>query len=323
MTGPDFRMDRQNATRGTVPLGAVLPRVTACLLLGASVLHLLEVSDHSEIDPVYGRFFLAVAGAQALAAASVVFWRAGLVLYLVIIGNIGVVAFWLWTRIAGLPIGAQAGVRQAFELADGSAAALEAGAVLGAAYLLWAPAGAVMAYPASVAFILAGLVAPPALIGLTALRAREACLHFNPEYGPLGTVDGHSLLPRDNPRARMLEGETKSLLSGLVVNCGSEPVTITSVEVVSESGDKARVIETSVVPAPGDVGLGGGEGPPVVSVEVPPTGDRPTLALYSRVTGVAGGFYSINGLRIRYRYQGRSLDQVFATNVALEISGAP
>lgn len=179
-----------------------------------------------------------------------------------------------------------------------------------------------MGYAGAMTLSSAGLVVSLALVGLTAMRARSACSHFNPDYGPLGTVDGHSLLPRDNPRSRLLTGESKMLLSGLLVNCGSRPVTITSVEVVSDSGGTAQVTETSVMPVQGEADNEAGEGPRD-EVAVPPTGDRPELALYSRVIGVSDGFYSINGLRIRYRYKGRSLDQVFATNVAVDVSGAP
>lgn len=56
-----------------------------------------------------------------------------------------------------------------------------------------------MAYPGAMKLGLAGLTVPLALVGLTALKARDACSHFNPEYDPLGTVDGHSLLLRETP----------------------------------------------------------------------------------------------------------------------------
>jgi hypothetical protein len=41
------------------------------------------------------------------------------------------------------------------------------------------------------------------------------------------------------------------------------------------------------------------------------------------VRGMTDGFYAINGLRIRYRYKGRPLDQVFATNIPVDVCGAP
>jgi hypothetical protein len=38
-----------------------------------------------------------------------------------------------------------------------------------------------MAYPGAMKLGLAGLIVPLALVGLTALKASDACSHFNPE----------------------------------------------------------------------------------------------------------------------------------------------
>ncbi len=316
-------MSCEQTTRRTVSSGAVLGGVAACLLLGAAVLHMLEVSEHFEVDPLYGWFFVAVAAGQTLAAGAMIFWRSTSVLYLIAMGNLGVIALWLLTRIAGVPLGIEAGVRQAVEPADVAATFLEVASVLSATYLLSAPVdGARIAYPAAVALGLAGLVVSVAAVSWPVMARRDACTHFNPEYGPLGTVEGHSILPSDNPQTQLSKGETRPILSGLIVNCGGEYVTVTAVEVIADGGDAAQVLETFVMPVQrgdrSDVWKGS-----LGNVAVPPTNDHPDLALYSRVKGVAEGFYSINGLRIRYRYRGKSLAQVFATNVAIDIVGGP
>jgi hypothetical protein len=317
-------MSCEQTKRRTVSSRTVLRGLTACLLVGAAVIHMLEVSEHFEVDPLYGWFFVVVAGGQTLAAGAMIFWRRRAVLYVVAMGNLGVIALWLLTRTAGVPLGIEAGVRQAAGQPDVAATLLEVASVLIAAYLLSAPLpGKRIPYPAGIALSVVGLVVSIAAVSWPVLGRREACAHFNPEYGPLEAVDGHSIMPRTNPKAQLSKGETKALLSGLIVNCGGEHVTLTGVEVVSDAGNAAQVLDTFVMPLQGGARLDAGEGPSLGNVAVPPTDDHSDLALYSRVKAVSYGSYSINGLRITYRYRGKPLAQVFATNVEIDIAGGP
>jgi hypothetical protein len=317
-------MSCEQTKRRTVSSRIVLRGLAACLLFGAAVIHMLEISEHFEVDPLYGWFFVAVAGGQTLSAGAMIFWRRRSVLYLVAMGNLGVIALWLLTRTAGVPLRSEAGVRQAAGQTDLAATFLEVASVLIAAYLLSAPLdGTRIPYPAGIALGVVGLVVSVAAVSWPVLGRRETCTHFNPEYGPLGTVDGHSILPRENPKAQLSKGETKPLLSGLIINCGVEHVTVTGVEVISDSGNAAQVLDSFVMPLQKGARPYDWEGPSIGNVAVPPTDDHPDMALYSRVKGVSYGSYSINGLRITYRYRGKALAQVFATNLAIDIAGGP
>lgn len=316
-------MSPDQVPRRTLSSATVLGGVTSCLLLGAAVVHLLQISEEFEYDPIYGWFFVALTVSQAAAAGALILWRRRSYLY-VATGNLGVIAIWILTRTTGVPFGAEPWSPQAVGRSDLVATFLELASVLAIVYLLSPFAdGARMAYPLALALGLTGVTVSGAAVSASVLGARGACSHFNPEFGPFGTVDGHSILPREYPQARLRAGETRSLLSGQLVNCGSDEARVTAVEVVSESGGTAQVLETSALPLKRDGEPTVYEGLDVGGVAVPPTNDRPDLGLFSRVRGISAGFYSINGLRIRYRYRGRSLAQEFATNVAIVVSGGP
>lgn len=317
-------MSPEQVPRRTLPSATVLGGVTSCLLLGAAVVHFLQISEHFEVEPLYGWFFVALSVSQAAAAGALILWRRRSCLYFIAVGNLGVIAIWIMTRTAGVPFGSEAWIPQAVGRSDLLATFLELASVLAIVYLLSPFAdGARMAYPLALALGLTGVTVSGAAVSASVLAARGACSHFNPEFGPLGTVDGHSILPREHPQARLRAGETRSLLSGQLVNCGSDEARVTAVEIVSESGGTAQVLETSVLPLKRDGEPADYKGLNVGGVAVPPTDDRPDLGLFSKVRGISAGFYSINGLRIRYRYRGRSFTQVFATNVAVVVSGGP
>lgn len=292
----------------------------ACLLLGAAVIHLLEASDHFTEDPAYGWFFVVAAASQALGAAAIAVLPKPAVVSAIVWVNVAFIALWLLSRTVGVPVGVTAGVRQTVRLPDLAATLLEIGSVASALFLMSsAGSGVSIGYPPAVGLGLAAAAISAFGVGASVVGVRAACSHFNPAYGPLGTVDGHSILPRQFPQARLSTGEQKSLMSGFVVNCGSQDVEVTAVEMVSQTGEAAQVVESSVLPV-SRPGPPQGAGPDRSAV-VPPTDDRASMAVFSRVKGVSPGFYSINGLRIRYRYRGDAGAQVFATNMAVMVSG--
>lgn len=195
---------------------------------------------------------------------------------------------------------------------------------LAAAYLLSTEGdGARMAYPAG---MVSSLAAARPVVGCSdgafAANTETPAPAFNGEYGPLATPDGHSILPGGSPRVPLRIGETRVLLSGMMVNCGSEPLTVIDIETIPSSADAAQALETLVMPLVRDDEPDVSEGYIPLGVAVSQTG-RADLGLYSSVKSVADGFYCINGLTVRYRYQGRSRAQVFATNVAINVSGGP
>lgn len=295
----------------------------SCLLLGAAAIHLLETADHFDIDPWYGWVFISIGVGQAASALMILVRRGRRLFLLTAIGNLLVVGIWILTRTFGVPFGEARGIRSTVEVADGAATLLEIASIVVLCYLMIQPGGG----PSGVAFPIAamggvGVVAiSVAAVTASLYLAREACSHFDPRYGPLGTVDGHSILPRDHPAFELRVGESRPVMSGLVVNCGSEEVIVTGVEIVSEAGPAAEVSTTAVVPLKGSgipTELPAGRFAPAA---VPATSDRPNWAVFSELQGIREGFYSINGLRIRYRYRSESLSQVFATNVAVNVSG--
>jgi hypothetical protein len=83
--------------------------IAASLSLGAGLVHLETTNDHWFIWWGYGLFFLLTGIGQALYAAAVVRWPNAPVLWIGIIGNLGIVAMYGYTRTNGIPWGPGAG----------------------------------------------------------------------------------------------------------------------------------------------------------------------------------------------------------------------
>lgn len=310
------------ATRGRpVSTETLVIGTSSCLQVGAALIHLLETADHFDIDPWYGWTFVAIGVGQLASALAIVVRRRRRVFLLSALGNLLVVGIWIFTRAAGVSWGAGAGVRPTIEVADGAATLLEVASIILLCYLLarTRESGRV-ALPVAMMIGLGAVATPAVAVAASVYMGREACSHFDPKYGPLGTVDGHSILPREYPATGLRVGESRSVMSGLVVNCGSDEVIVTGVEIISEAGQAAEVSATAVRPlgraAPDEFPAGD-----FAPVAVPATNDRPNWAVFSEVRATRSGFYSINGVRIRYRYLSESVSQVFATNVVIEVAG--
>jgi hypothetical protein len=116
------------------PAPAPLAVAVSCAAAGG--IHLSVIVDHWQVDPLYGAFFLLTAAAQLLAAGWVLLRPSRQVLRLVAVGSAALVLLWLQTRLLQIPLGAEAGEREAFGVLDVSSAALELITVAVATHLL-------------------------------------------------------------------------------------------------------------------------------------------------------------------------------------------
>lgn len=120
------------------PIGASgqlpLPGV-ALLSAGAATIHFVVAPEHWTTYSAYGAFFVAAAAAQLgwsiwiLTAPSRLIYMAGA------LGNALIVGMWIVSRTAGVPIGPDAGEREAAALADVVATTFEAVVVVAAVAL--------------------------------------------------------------------------------------------------------------------------------------------------------------------------------------------
>jgi hypothetical protein len=111
----------------------------ASLSVGAAAIHFAVVFEHFAEYTLYGVFFLAVAWAQMIWAA-VVLWRSSrLWLTLGIAGNALVLTVYVASRAVGLPVGPDAGHPEPFGGLDGMSAFLEFAVIAWCAALWWRP----------------------------------------------------------------------------------------------------------------------------------------------------------------------------------------
>ena len=109
---------------------AVLPASSVLLLavlagVGAAAVHVLVVPEHFHESSLYGAFFVVAAVCQAGGAALLVLRRSRLLAGLVAAGNASIVLLWLVTRVAGIPLGPDAGVVEPVQGLDVTATACE------------------------------------------------------------------------------------------------------------------------------------------------------------------------------------------------------
>jgi hypothetical protein len=125
------------------PLGrtidAALRVVLATLSAGAAAIHFVVSPHHFDEYWVFGVFFAVCALAQIAWAVLVVVAPSATILALGALGNIGVVALWIYTRTIGLPLGPDAGETEAIGTPDVLSSAFE--------LVLAAGAAAALAYP--------------------------------------------------------------------------------------------------------------------------------------------------------------------------------
>jgi hypothetical protein len=111
----------------------------ASLSVGAAAIHFAVIFEHFAEYALYGAFFLVISWAQMIWAA-VVLWRPSrLWLWLGLAGNALVIAVYVASRTAGLPIGPDVGSPEPVGGLDVVSAVLELALVAGCAALLWRP----------------------------------------------------------------------------------------------------------------------------------------------------------------------------------------
>jgi hypothetical protein len=118
------------------PLGHFLGWQAAALSAGAAAIHFAVISTHFEEYWVFGAFFLVVAWFQAVTALAIVARPNRRLLIMTAVVNLAVIAIWIWSRTAGLPVGPEAGEPEAIGAADVLSTVLEALLVVWAVALL-------------------------------------------------------------------------------------------------------------------------------------------------------------------------------------------
>jgi hypothetical protein len=122
-------------TAARYDLEAILRPALALLSAGAAVIHFVVIPGHWDEYWGQGLFFLVGAIAQLLWAVWVVVAPSRLIYLAGAAGNAAIVAMWVVTRTAGIPVGPGAGEREAVEFADTLATAFEVVLVIGALVL--------------------------------------------------------------------------------------------------------------------------------------------------------------------------------------------
>lgn len=111
-----------------VPLGAGLG-LSAVASAGASVVHAVVVPHHLHQAAVLGWFFAVLSVAQLAWVVWLLLVPGRRVVVAGVLGNLGVIALWAWTRAVGVPLGIDGGARQRVGVLDVTSTLLEVGAV--------------------------------------------------------------------------------------------------------------------------------------------------------------------------------------------------
>jgi hypothetical protein len=122
----DTAMPATGGRRLAIGAAALLSLVTAWV-------HFAYTESHFREWWAYGLFFLVCALVQALWAPAFIRWPHPLLALGAILGNLGVVGMYVWSRTIGVPIGPHAGVAEHTKLPD---LATTAGEILLVAILL-------------------------------------------------------------------------------------------------------------------------------------------------------------------------------------------
>jgi hypothetical protein len=110
--------------------------LAALFSLGAAGFHFAVAPEHFNEWALFGWFFVVVAWLQAAWSLAVIAAPRRPVLIAGIVGNLLILAIWLWTRLISVPIGPEAGSPEAFTATDIVTAVFEAGVVFAAAGVL-------------------------------------------------------------------------------------------------------------------------------------------------------------------------------------------
>jgi hypothetical protein len=133
-SGP--RMTAAVAPAQRLPLAGTLLAVLGMISAGAAAVHFAVIGPHFEEWWLEGTFFILL-GLLQLAWAVLIVWRPSRILVLAAaVGNAAVVAVWVVSRTAGVPLGPEAGEPEAVGFADTLATVYELLIVAGSVALL-------------------------------------------------------------------------------------------------------------------------------------------------------------------------------------------
>lgn len=107
-------------------LGSFLGWQAAAFSTGAAAIHFSVITPHIEEWWLFGTFFFSVAWFQAISAVAMVTHPNRRLVVAVAVVNAVVIAIWIWSRTAGLPIGPEAGEPEVVGAPDVLSTVLEA-----------------------------------------------------------------------------------------------------------------------------------------------------------------------------------------------------
>jgi hypothetical protein len=308
----------------------VLRAVVALSLLGAAVIHAVQVPSHLEEWRAAGITFVVLAAGQA-ALGLVLAVRADRRLFLLAQGvSLATIGLWLVSRTGGLPIGPEPGEPEPVGRADLTATVLEVATVLAAILLRRARRATAAHRPGAVAVVAmaAGLAAAVTWYGLQPTSVCDNHDDGQAPFGPLTPVEGHSLLPAATPPATAVPGQRVGLVVGLLRNCATGPITMHSARLLNVAGQSHAVVPgrfwvASIPPSRPGIVLAAGQlataKPLPGRVRVEPTPDQATRALVLELRTVHPGGFRVNALTIAYRSGRHSYTAPFPTNAQLTI----
>ncbi|GBC87620.1 hypothetical protein HRbin12_01635 [bacterium HR12] len=160
----------------------------AAASLAAAGIHFAVMGEHFQEYAPFGVFFSVVAWLQALWAVGLVLGPTRWLLAAGLVGNLGVVAVWIVSRTAGLPLGPEPGVAEAASFVDVLSTVLEAVIAVGCGAVLARPgrAASLRSRAGWVAILVSVLVLAP----LTTVAIASSADHATVEAGP-GAEDHH------------------------------------------------------------------------------------------------------------------------------------
>jgi hypothetical protein len=317
--------------RGWIPTA----HATAVLcLLGSAVIHGAVIRAHFAEWWAAGVTFIVLASLEAGVAAGLVA-RPSRLLYLsgIWLSQL-TIALWALSRTIGIPFGPDPFTPEPVGRPDVTATILEAitWAVLTPRFLArperveWrganrGTAAVAIAVAASVAFAL-----------LSPRSDSETQSHARPSLtGPIVPIDGHSLLSRSTPPARVLAGQSVGIVVGQLRNASDSDVVVRSARLIGPGaagiGGVARRfwLVSPAAAQPGeaiDLERLRGVGIPLPSrLPVEPyarTGAMPLLVL--ELDAMPSGEFVISALRLAYESNGRTFDPPYATNAKVIVT---
>jgi hypothetical protein len=127
--------DHREATSYSLPARALLATFSLC----AGVVHLVMVPQHAQLGALEGWAFAIMGWVQVLSAVALIARPSRRLLEAIVVFNLGVIAIWVWSRTAGLPVGAHAGEPENAATADQLTTLFEGLLVVGSGALIWRP----------------------------------------------------------------------------------------------------------------------------------------------------------------------------------------